>query len=333
MSLGHGLVRLATALLPREQRAIRREEWSADLEHCGELGIRRRDVVLGALRAGLVDGLGWRTPLGRSRWLAIGSIAVVAAVVSVPVGAVAAFLTDQVRGVVTVATLPDGTTREVHWKDYPGKSQHEPDGYDEVDPAAVLAAPSAETAWADAQALLAEIERALAAEFGLDWAPSAQGEAWPFEAHPTSNGYGGQSLLVVLNSPYSQSTIVPAGWPAQQRAIEIIAEVAAGHGFGAPILDFERPWFDADEAATYGGDRPETATLVPGVLEGPHGQWISFSIEDPSRGTADLDGGDIAPAISLMWGAMLLPAEARDEFATRLRAFDGLPRPEPFISD
>ena len=333
MSLGHGLVRLAAALLPREQRSIRREEWSADLEHCGELGIRRRDVILGALLAGLVDGLGWRTPLGRSRWLAIGSIAVVAAVVSVPVGAVAAFMTDQLRGVVTVETLPDGTTREVHWKDYPGKAQHEPDGYDEIDPAGVLSAPTAEAAWADAQELLAEIEQALTAELELDWAPSARDEAWAFEAHPTSNGYGGPSLLVVLNSPYSQTTTVPAGWPAQQRAIDIIAEVAERHGYGAPILDFDRPWFDADEAATSGGDRPETAALVPGVLEGPHGQWLSFSIEDPSRGEPGMVDADVAPGIWIMWGATLLPASARDEFAARLDAFDGLARPAPFVSD
>ena len=128
MSLAHRLVRLAAALLPRDQRSIRYEEWSADLDHCGELGIRRRDVVLGALRTGLIDGLGWRTPLGRSRWLAVGSIAVVAAVVSVPVGAVAAFMTGQLRGVVTVESLPDGTTREVDWKEDPGKAGHGPGG-------------------------------------------------------------------------------------------------------------------------------------------------------------------------------------------------------------
>lgn len=333
MSLGERLVRLAAAVLPKEQREIRLEEWSADLAHCGELGITRRQVVLGALHAGFIDGLGWRTPLGRSRWLATGSIIVALAVLSVPVGIVIAFMTTQLRGVVTVETGADGAAHEVHWKGYPGKVQHEFDGYRELDPDAVLAGPSAEQGWEGAQALLTEIETALTAEFGLTWPANPNGTSWDYHEHPTSNGYGGQSLLVVLNSPGSQSTTVPDGWPAQQRVIEIVAAVAAGHGYGSPILDFERPWFDADEAAAYGGDRPETAALIPGTIEGPHGQWLMFSIEDPSKAAGGTGDGDWSPGISLSWGATLLPHGARDEFRARLSAFEGYPRPEPLVSD
>lgn len=335
MSLDERLVRLAAALLPKDQRAIRLEEWSADLAHCAELGVTRRQVVLGALQASLIDGFGWRTPLGRSRWLGAGSIVVALAVLSVTVGVVGAFIAGQLRGVVTVETTTDGVTHEVQWKEYPGKVQHGPDGYDEIDPSAVLAAPTAERAWSAAEQLITEIERALTAEFGLDWAPDTRG-TWDDVAHATSNGYGGESLLVVLNSRGATSTSVPEGWAAQQRAIDVIAEVAARHGYGAPVLVFDQPWFDWDEAAAFGGDSPETAVVVPGVVEGPVGQWLSFSIEDPSKGSvvAEPDAeSDWTPRISLMWGAVLLPEDARGEFRERLRAFEGYPRPEPLVSD
>src|SRR5690606_36723520 len=115
-------------------------------------------------------------------------------------------------------------------------------------------------------------------------APDPNGTTWDYAEHPQSNGYGGDSLLVVLNSPGARSTSVPEGWPAQQRAIDIIAEIAGRHGYGAPVLDFDRPWFDADEANTYGGDQPETAALVPVVIEGLSGEWLMFSIHDPSKG-------------------------------------------------
>jgi len=339
--LDETVVRAAAALLPKAQRATRREEWSADLEHCAELGLTRREVTAGVLAAALADGLGWRTPIGRSRWLAAGSIVVVLGLASVPVSAVAAYAIDRARGVVTTELGADGTTREVHWKDYPGRVDHGPNGWTEVDPAGLLAAPSAEEALADAQALVTALEGALSAEFGLEW-PSSARVAWPYEPYPMQNGYGGASLLVTLNSPASLSARVDAAQLPRERALEVLAEVAGRHGYGPPVLDFDRPWFGADEARAFGGDTLETAAIAPGLIEGPHGAWLAFSIEDPSRlddpdaahpGAADIGDEESGARVTLAWGATLLPAAAREEFAARLRAFTDYPRPEPLISD
>src|SRR5699024_8478525 len=138
-------------------------------------------------------------------------------------------------------------------------------------------------------------------------------------------------LLVTLNSPTSLSQGVPATWSAKQEAIELIAAVAAPHGYGKPTLAFEQPWVDADEAATYGGEAQATADVVPGVLTQPDGRWLSFVIEDTPAG--ETEESERTPGISIMWGATLLPEDSRDEFVDRLRAFEDYERPEPFVSD
>ncbi|WP_435748529.1 hypothetical protein [Microbacterium sp. PMB16] len=328
------LVRLAAGLLPRARRAERREEWLADLAGAEELGIPRSQVALGALRAALSEGARVRraafTP---RRALAVVAIGVGVVVVAAPAAAYAVMLVSNARGVVTVESGENGD-REVFWRDYPGIPELEPED--------VLAGPTLEEGEETGRALLEEIEAALAAEFGLEWAPAPavnEGQV----SFPAQNYYGGASMLRVLNVQSRLSTSVPATWDEKERMLAVIADVAANHGYADLSFDYEAGYMtEADIVESYGGATPEEMVLVSGMLQGPTGQWIMFSMQDLSL---DHDGrfaeqfesseehGWLGNSISFTYGANgLLPAADRAEFERRLEPYAGLERPEPLES-
>jgi hypothetical protein len=267
------------------------------------------------------------------RTIAIAAIAVGAVVVWIPAVAIAVMMTEEVRGVVTVIDTPQGK-QEVYWRDYPGVAG--------LQPSEVLAGPSLERGEADGRALLREIEEALTVEFGLEWAPPPTGNGDDV-AFPTENSYGGMSMLSTLNIDGRQSTSVPTTWAEKERVMELVAEVAAEHGYGDLTLDHDSDYMsDADLVQAYGATSPEESVTVSGSLQGEAGQWLWFTITDLSL---DRDGRFTEQAeeseqygwqpnrISLLYGAKaLLPESARAEFDRRLAPFLGLPHPEPLES-
>jgi hypothetical protein len=261
--------------------------------------MRPSAVVLGAVTAAVRESIRSVSPRR-----AVGTLGVLmgVAVIATPAAAFAALLIDDARGVVTRETAADGTQRDVFWRDYPG--------IPELGPEEVLAGPTLEEGEATGRAML------------------------------TENRYGGPSLLRVLNVPSRQSTAVPTTWGEKQAAIAIIGEVAARYGYGEVRLDHDAAWLTPDEAEdAYGGSTPETSVVVSGMLSGPTGQWLSFSMQDLSldrtgRFTDQFDGsadyGWLPNSISLLYGANGLLADAdRAAFEQRLEPYRGLARPEP----
>lgn len=222
--------------------------------------------------------------------IAIAVIAA-AAVVALPTYAVADYMLTQGIGATTKVIEPDGSERTVYWREYPGVASLDADD--------VLDGPSVDEAYATATTMLGEMRSALTDEFALQWVPDpneGDGNGPFFDG--IENRFGGQSLLTTINSPTSQSTSVPTSWAEKQRAIEIIGDIAANYGFGAPVLDYARDTSATEDELIrdWGGATPETMVIVSGSLEGPTGQWLSFSLQDLSK---DVDGRiaeRIAPA-------------------------------------
>lgn len=328
------LIRIAAAFLPRSRREVRREEWLADLAGAEELGIPRMQVALGALQAALSEGVrSRRGTFTRRRIFAIAAIGVGAVVVGAPAAAIAVMLVSDARGVVTVEATDDGD-REVFWRDYPG--------IPELEPEEILSGPTLEEGEAEGRALLEEIETALTAEFGLEWAPPSTGNGDQV-AFPAENFYGGPSMLSTLNVQGRQSTSVPATWAEKERALEIIASIAARHGFTELTLDHDSEYMTAAEVKqAFGGVTPEESVVVSGTIEGPSGQWLMFGVQDLSldrdgRFTKDAEAsaeyGSLPNSISVMYGANgLLPGADRAEFERRLAPYVGLDRPTPLES-
>jgi hypothetical protein len=330
MNASETVVRIAAGLLPRARRAQRREEWLADLAGAEELGIPRSQVALGALRAALAEGSrARRAAFTPRRALAVVAIGAGVIAVGAPVAAFAVMLASDARGVVTVEAGEDGD-REVFWRDYPG--------IPELDPDDVLAGPSLEEGEAAGRALMAEIEAALTAEFGLAWAPApnTNGEQDDF---PAQNYYGGESMLRVLNVEGRPSTSVPATWTEKERMLAVIADVASRRGYTDMSFDHEAGYMtEAEVIETYGASTPEEMVLVAGTLQGPTGQWLMFSMRDLSldgdgRFAEQFEDGGPNSSISFVYGANgLLPSADRAEFERRLEPYVGLERPEPLPS-
>lgn len=324
------LVRIAAATLPRALRAQRREEWLADLAGAEELGIPRSQVALGALRAALSEGArARRAAFTPRRALAVVAIGAGIVAVGAPVAAFAVMLASDARGVVTVEAGEDGD-REVFWRDYPG--------IPELDPEDVLAGPTLEQGEATGRALMAEIEAALTAEFGLAWAPAPKtnGEQDDF---PAQNYYGGESMLRVLNVSGRPSTTVPATWTEKERMLAVIADIAAGYGYTDMSFDHDAGYMTEEEVVeSYGASTPEEMVLLSGMVQGPTGQWFMFSMHDLSldhegRFAEQVENGPQGGSIALFYGANgLLPSADRAEFERRLEPYIGLERPEPLPS-
>lgn len=275
-----------------------------------------------------------RTRWSRGRRVLIGAVVAAAGVlVAVPVVAVTSMVSESVRGVVTIVDTADGQ-REVHWKDYPGVP--------ELDPQQILANPSLEEGERGGRQMMREIEETLTAQLGFGWdmAPTPNGDDVAF---PAQNYYGGASMLSTLNVNGRQSTTVPRTWEDKQHVLNIIAEVTARHGYGDLTLDVENTdTSEKDRIYSYGGATPEEAALLTGTVKGPAGQWLTFSITDLSR---DRDGrfteqakdsteyGWLPESITFMYGAnALLSVSDRAEFEERLEPYAGLARPEPLPS-
>lgn len=270
------------------------------------------------------------------RWIAVVTTVIVG-VLAAPTVVIADHLFTQGVGRVTTVAEADGGKRTVYWREYPGIA-----GLDADD---LLDGPSVDEGYAAGTAMVADMRAALTAEFGLEWAPDPnerEGNGPFFER--VANRFGGTSLLTTINAPVSQSTSVPSTWTEKQRVIEIIGDVAANYDFGAPVLvdEIDSTLTVEDRIRDWGGATPETQVIVSGMVEGPTGQWLWFSLQDLSN---DLDGrfaerlgssiehGWEPNTVTIGYGANgLLPDEHREEFERRLEAFRGLTPPLPLES-
>lgn len=247
------------------------------------------------------------------------------------VGALALLLTP--APVVTTVAGADGEEVELRWAEHPGRA-----GATDAD---VLEGPSLEEGLVEGRALVAELQEALTARSGLTWtAPPAvlDGDDVAF---PTDNGWGGPSLLRLVNLPTEQTTSVPEAWADKQEAIAVIGEVTARHGWSEPVLSEDLwPQSREDRVESSGGATYPEQVLVSGMVEGPHGQWLAFDFQDLSKddaagtfaerhaGEAEAEAGWEPNSLTLSYGASgLLPDAERAEFERRAAPFAGREQP------
>lgn len=185
--------------------------------------------------------------------------------------------------------------------------------------------------------MMHEVEETLTTQFGFAWdqAPTPNGDGVAF---PAQNYYGGMSMLSTLNVNSRQSTSVPRTWEDKQRVLDIIAEVTARQGYGGLTLDVgNTDTSEKDRIYGYGGATPEEAVLLTGTVNGPAGQWLSFSITDLTRDRDGRFAEQARDATEYGWrpayGAnALLSGSDRAAFKERLEPYVGLARPEPLPS-
>jgi hypothetical protein len=234
--------------------------------------------------------------------------------------------------VITTVVDAEGRETELDWSRHPGQVDITVDE--------VLAGPSLEEGLAEGEAMVDEMKTGLTEEFSVRWVAPPANQTDIDVTFPVENGWGGESLLHVVNLPTEQTSSVPRTWAEKEAAVAVIGEVAARHGWSEPVFDEERyPQPDADRLEYTGGTTLPEQVIVSGGLEGPTGQWLSFTFQDLSnddaQGTfaerfADLEDEGWEPeTITLSYGANgLLPESERAEFERRAEPFAGHPVPE-----
>lgn len=142
----------------------------------------------------------------RGTWLLVALIAVI---VALPVAAIAGYWVSSAIGRTTEVQAPDGSTKTLYWREYPGTA--------ELDPREVLDGPTPQQGLAAGERMITEIQEALDREFSLNWTPiQPTHEQGPFNT-PVSNDFGGYSLLTNVNGPERQSTTVPRRGPVNSK--------------------------------------------------------------------------------------------------------------------
>lgn len=268
---------------------------------------------------------------GYRQWWTFAAILILVVMAAVPISVVVHHVFDNAVGRTTVAKVADGTERTVYWREYPSVAG--------IDPQQILEGPTPQQGYDAGQTVIAEIKAALSEEFQLEWAPMADTRGGSPFHRPIENGYGGESLLTIVNGPESQSTSVPQTWEEKQRAISIIGDVTRRYGFEAPAIDGLESWSAEDRIRDLGGLTPDKQVIVSGVALGRAGQWLSFKFQDLSKDTNGIFEERLRPpegsqwqmnTLALSYGANgLLAAEDRNEFKSRLEPFQGLTQPEP----
>lgn len=231
------------------------------------------------------------------------------------------------RPIVTTATGADGQEVELHWAEHPGQAWLPVDE--------VLAGPSLEEGLAEGETMVVEMQEAVTERAGLTWTAPPAVQDGDDVVFPAENGWGGPSLLRVVNLPTQQTTSVPEAWADKQEVIAVLGEVAARHGWSEPVLDEDRwPQPREERIEALGGATYPEQVLVTGTIEGPTGQWLSFSFTDLSKDDAEgtfaerdrgaTEAGWEPNSLTLSYGANgLLPEADRAEFERRAVPFAG----------
>lgn len=306
MRLDERIVRLAVRALPAGRREARLEEWLADLDGCQELGLGSWSVVLGAVRsAAMSRNIRAHIVEVRPRtWITAGIAALGIGVLAIPGVAIAAYAADQLRGIVTVEPQPDGTQLTLHWRDYPAIAG--------VHPSTLRTAPTLEEGLALGERVTEDIRGELAAVLPLEW---VQDDPETGVIQPTQNGFGGVSMLHVVNTPAWHSTVAALTAEQIDHVTTAMTDVANLHGFTQLTIE------PLDENLP--------TEFRAGTLSDSSGQWLSFSVGTPPGQESDT----ASPTIILMYGANgLLPAADQTQFEQKLEPFLGYAQPAPLQS-
>lgn len=216
-----------------------------------------------------------------------------------------------------------GKNVTVDWANYPGQAG--------VDAGEVLLAPSAEDVRAQSAVILGEIERRVSDEFGVVWEngptdddqrdePLYGGAIYPHGG----NGYGGESLYVTFNSISRETLSIPTSTDDWNRIEDIINDVAQAHGMGELTSDGLVDHWQWSGTA-YGESQWLYASLADVERDG-----TGKALED-AKGSVEY--GWNPRAVTISYGATVLPAADRASFITRLIPFDGLAMPQETSSD
>lgn len=229
-------------------------------------------------------------------------------------------------------TTDDGTETVLNWADYPGDPSLDPDD--------VLAAPRAEDVSDVGDTELAALRSAAdTAAPDLTWESDDTGtEDSLLNMTVGGNGYGGQSLHRIYNSPnlLSDGLTEDANWAGIGAALddELIAL-----GYDTITWDFERPPYDyqtrADRDAEildqFGSLDPERMWSWTGIAE-RDSMWVSVTIWDDRRGAPEAYWSTES-GISLSVGGTVVAASDEDTYEAGVAPFAGLPRPKSTRSD
>jgi len=248
--------------------------------------------------------------------------------------AVAVLGTVAVLGVAITIALGSSTLRppvDAIWIDYPGNAYAEP--------AEVLASDSKEAVVADAEAFLTAYREELTAELGMDWT-----QVWDGSLDYGSNYYDGESLLWDYSSGEWQGSVRMSEPGSRDRVAQIFERLTAVFGasdyrfnnalyaddaaqseeqFGAAALDEQAVW-------SFTGSGDESRSQLRMVSRA----WDrSLSTSDTFTGDVWFDpesaGSDLFVVTVSLWSNDLLADADRAEFIERLKAYEGLDRPEP----
>lgn len=205
-------------------------------------------------------------------------------------------------------TDADGRAVTVDWRDFPAEHG--------VDTDLVLTGPTIETTEDRVLDIIEAVTARLGDEFGMhDW-EAVGPDGWYSGG---GNGYGGESMLTVYNSPAWQSAIVvPRGqWPEVIAAVE---EVVSAFGLTlSPPADGDIP------------DWMHNETFQRGT------EWLDVTVQDTRlddealRDAEELD--TLVAGVTLFYGVATIGDADREEFSERAAPFAGLEHPDPTISD
>ncbi|PPK98335.1 hypothetical protein CLV92_10130 [Kineococcus xinjiangensis] len=239
----------------------------------------------------------------------------------------AALLTGCTTSPTTTYTDAAGREVTVDWADYPGHA-----GLDADD---ALAAPPQEEAERVADALLADLQAALAERHGLELAPHGDDAGW----FPSGgNGYGGSSAYVTYNSAQRRTGDLPDDPRVWRGVVETVSEITREHGLGPVLLDHEQTGhaWQQDERRererSSGTTDPDGFWAWDGVAR-DGAQWLSLDLTDvtrhvdPRRVEDRRELGLPLRSVVLFYGVTTIADEHRDTFRQRLEPFRGLERP------
>lgn len=237
--------------------------------------------------------------------------------------AVALLLTACTPSPKTLYVGADGKNVTVDWADYPGQAG--------VDAAEVLLAPSAEDVRGRSALIMGELERRVSEEFGVAWENGPTGTEERDEPryggtiYPNGgNGYGRESLYVTYNAISRETLSIPTSVHDWNRIQDIINDVVQAHGLGELTSDGLVDYWQWSGTA-YGESQWLYASLVDVERDG-----TGKALED-MKGSVDY--GWNSRAITISYGATVLPASDREIFVKRLAPFEGLTQPNATSSD
>jgi hypothetical protein len=235
-------------------------------------------------------------------------------------------------------TGADGEPVTVDWVDYPGEAWQ--------DSAPLLTAPDQDEVEPIVRQLLEELREAVESAAGVALEPVGSPGAWFQESNwyaSQGNGYGGESMLVTLNCCDLQSDIAPplARWPEVLAAASAVTEEL---GLGPLVLEQDSAPMAADPAwqkeyAEKYCNGPDGGCWLWAATAYADGQWLSFSIQDSARDTTGVaaeeaeEFGWPPSSVSFSYGATVIRAGMRDDFARAYAPFAGLDKPAQTTSD